>query len=260
MPKDNLPALRSSSSVSATMSSKQKLVFVGGLVVVGGFVLLPILVMLLKLVATTIALVVAGLGLTALVLAAPMLMRKWRNRVLIMMKNEARRNPIETLEQELLQRQEAYQQAGVAVQRIIALHGELTEQKDNMQARHGRTDPRNDQMVALLTRLIERLREKLRASAVALEEYQREVSWQRDRWEMAKRTGELATMLKAAGGGDVTDAFLADTAIGSIRSAFHNSMAEIDSILHGQEVAGLPLEFNLPPLVLPHEPALVAKG
>jgi hypothetical protein len=69
-----------------------------------------------------------------------------------------------------------------------------------------------------------------------LDEFERFVARQADRWKLAKATGELAALLKESGGGDVTDRFLKDEAIDSIRDALNLSFAQIDQILQKEEI------------------------
>ena len=71
---------------------------------------------------------------------------------------------------------------------------------------------------------------------IQIEEFERFVARQADRWKLAKATGELAALLKESGGGDVTDRFLQDEAIDTIRDALDKSFAQIDQILQKDEV------------------------
>jgi hypothetical protein len=83
--------------------------------------------------------------------------------------------------------------------------------------------------------MVDRLRESLHQAEIKLEEFDLFVARQSDRWKVAKAAGELATMLKDSGG-DVTEQFLKEEAIDSIRDALNLSFAQIDQILRKEEV------------------------
>jgi hypothetical protein len=82
---------------------------------------------------------------------------------------------------------------------------------------------------------VDRLRASLHQADVKLEEFERFVARQADRWKVAKAAGELARLLKDSGG-NTTEQFLKDEAIDSIRDALNLSFAQIDQILQKEEV------------------------
>jgi phage shock protein A len=84
--------------------------------------------------------------------------------------------------------------------------------------------------------LVDRLQESLHQAAVKLEEFERFVARQADRWKVARAAGELATALKDGSSGDATDQFLKEEAVNSIRDALNLSFARIDQILRKEEV------------------------
>ena len=79
------------------------------------------------------------------------------------------------------------------------------------------------------------LRTSLHQAEIKLEEFELFVTRQAHRWKVAKAAGELATMLKDSGG-NVTEQFLKEEAIDSIRDALNLSFAQIDQILQKEEV------------------------
>jgi hypothetical protein len=199
-------------------------------------ILAPIAALALHAVTSIAMAIVVAIGICGTLMVLPAMGRWWKIQVLKMMKATARRNPVETLELELIGRQKAYEAARKQVTVIVGKSEALREQLDDLQRIHKRTDPGLEKMYTRLSGLAERLRTSLGITGKKLEEFKDFVAFQRDRWEIAKSTGELASMLRDAQGGDVTDRFLADTAIDSIRTELSNSFAQIDDILGAEEV------------------------
>ena len=106
----------------------------------------------------------------------------------------------------------------------------LREKLDEYVERHGVKDASLERSINQLSELVDRLRASLRQAGIKMEEFERFVARQADRWKLAKATGVLAALLKESGGGDVTDRFLKDEAIDTIRDALNLSFAQIEQI------------------------------
>jgi len=208
-------------------------------VLVGLAILSPVALLALTTVTSIAMAIVVAVGIMAMLIALPALNRWWRIIVLKMLKASARRNPVETLQLELLNRQGAFERAGRVVVQIKGLRDSLREQLDEYKGKHGESDAGLEKNYDTLSRLTDRLTASLRQTSLNLEKFQKFVERQADRWEIAKKSGELAAMLRQAQGGDVTDVFLANTAIDTIRTELNTSFAELDQILAHEEVRQL---------------------
>jgi len=217
------------------LSGSQKVLYGLGFIVFLA-VMAPVTFFALTAITNIVMAGVVGIIGVAILMALPALKRWWRIEVLKMLKASARLNPVETLQLELLNRRRAYEQANQQSVQIIATRNALREQLDDYKQKYGASDPQLEQMVSKLSTLTDRLQTSLKQTDLNLQKFDQFVDQQAQRWKIAKQTGALATMLSAAQGGDVTDKFLADTAIDSIRNGLAQSFAEIDSILDGQEV------------------------
>ena len=197
--------------------------------------LAPLTVLALSAVTSLFAAVVVGVALVAMLMALPALHRWWKIIVLKMLKASARLNPVETLQLELVSRKEAFQAAQKQSAAITAARDSLRERLDEFEEKHGVKDKKLVQMCEKLSNLVDRLAASLQKTGKKLQDFEKFVALQADRWKIAKETGELAVMLQRAHGEDVTDQFLADTAIDTIRNELNTSFAEIDQILVEKE-------------------------
>jgi hypothetical protein len=217
------------------LSKVQKVVYGGG-ALIGLALAAPLAVLALKAVTSIAMAAVVALALFMGFSALPLILRWWRIRVFKMMKATARQNPVETLQLELIDRRQAFEVAGATVVAVSAMRDSLREKLDEYVERHRTKDAGLERSINQLSELVDRLRASLRQAGIKIEEFERFVARQADRWKLAKATGELAALLKESGGGDVTDRFLQDEAIETIRDALNLSFAQIDQILQKEEV------------------------
>ena len=220
------------------MTGAQKVVFgFGGLVVLAVFG--PLAAAAAMTVTNIATAVVYGVGIFAVVICLPTISRILKMAALKLAKANAKRNPVETLQLEFISRKEAFDKAGTKVVAINARCSSLREKLDEYKEKHGQSDESLEKMYTKLSDLADRLKVSLRQTNEGLEKFEDFVERQADRWEIAKDTGELATLLRETQGGDVTDKFLANTAIESIRNEMNLSFSAIDQILEGEDVRTL---------------------
>ena len=220
------------------MTGAQKVVFgLGGLVVLA--VLGPLAALAAMTVTNLATAALYGVGIFAVVVFMPTISRSLKTAALKLAKANAKRNPVETLQLELISRKEAFDAAGTKVVAINARCTSLREKLDEYKTKHGQSDESLEKMYNKLADLAGRLKVSLRQTNEGLEKFEDFVERQADRWEIAKDTGELAALLRETQGGDVTDKFLANTAIESIRNEMNLSFSAIDQILEGEEVRAL---------------------
>lgn len=196
----------------------------------------PLAAMALSTVTSLATMGVVGLLIFAGLQALPAMNRWWKIAVLKMLKSSAQMNPVETLQLEYMDRKKAYDTAGQLIVKISARRDSLRERLQEFTDKHKTPDESLERMCGKLSQLTDRLRNSFTETGRKLEEFKRFVERQADRWEIAKETGELAAMLKEVHGGDVTQAFLSDTAIETIRSELNLSFNQLDVILAEEEV------------------------
>jgi hypothetical protein len=100
----------------------------------------PLAVLALKAVTTITIAAVMGLGLFMGFSALPLVLRWWRILVFKMIKATARRNPVETLQLELVDRRQAFETAGATVVAVSAMRDSLREKLDEYVERHRTKD------------------------------------------------------------------------------------------------------------------------
>jgi len=191
------------------LTLKEKVVYGGGAVVALAL-MSPLAVLALTAVTSIATAALVGLLLFMGFSALPFILRWWRVRVFRMMKATARRNPVETLQLELIDRKEAFEAASTRVVMVTSMRDSLREKLDEYVERHRVKDAGLERSARQLSELVDRLRASLRQVGIKLEEFERFVARQADRWALASATGELAALLRETGGGDVTDRFLHD--------------------------------------------------
>ena len=113
------------------LSPVQKVVYGGGALVALGLVS-PLAVLALTTVTSIAMAAVVGLALFMGFSALPPILRWWRIRVLKMMKATARRNPVETLQLELIDRRWAFEAAAATVVAVSAMRDSLREKLDEV--------------------------------------------------------------------------------------------------------------------------------
>ena len=217
------------------LSGIQKVIYGAG-TLFGLALAAPLTVLALKTVTSIAMACLIGLVLFMGFSALPLILRWWRLQVFKMLKATARRNPVETLQLELISRKKAFEAAGATVVAVSSMRDSLREKLDDYVQKHQTKDAGLERSINQLSELVDRLRASLRDAGIKLGEFERFVARQADRWKLAKATGKLATLLKETGGGDVTDRFLQDESVDSIRNALNLSFARIDQILQKEEV------------------------
>lgn len=214
----------------------QKALFYGGASVLTLVAAAPLIAIAAGAAVNLGVIAVTGAFLWGLWMARPALSLWWKNRVLKMLKAEARSNPIETLQNEYLGRKGKFEEAR---QRLVHLKGtrdSLREKLEAFQEKHGVTDESLQKMFDGLSRLIDQLERNLTLAGQKLEEFRRNMELQADRYKIAMETGALAEELRqASGDNDPMQQFLHNEAIDAIRTEFNRSMAQIDDLLLGDE-------------------------
>jgi len=179
--------------------------------------------------------------------AVPLLKFKMANYFLKKMKDEARANPIETWQNEAIERKKALDISKERLNQIVSLTNTSEERYSDYKQKHGETDEGMEKMLAASNLLIKKTREKIRSTEKDLEEFKRYIEKQNDRYKLALETGELAAALKNAGKNEnPLQSFLHDEALDGVRHKVGKSMADINSLLDNHEATlSLPASQNV---------------
>jgi hypothetical protein len=183
--------------------------------------------------------VAAGLGLTALAAMGavgvavfhgmPLGMQKLENHLLQLRKDEARRNPIEQLQNELVRRAEklrSFQRALVTVGGQIESIAQMLEERKHKDPAH---------VLHRQERALERLQQfhganlrRLQEAQAALDEFRFTIERKESEWRIALAIGEATDMLDPNATDNLMQDLLTDTALRSVQERFNMVFAELD--------------------------------
>jgi hypothetical protein len=192
------------------------------------------------------AAVAAGMGIAALAAmgvvglmvfqAIPLGMQKLENQLLQLRKAEARRNPIEQLQNELLRRGSklrAFHGALVTVGSQIESIGQMLEDRKHKDPAH---------VLHRQERALERLQQfhainvqRLRVAQVALDEFRFTIERKESEWRIAMAIGEATDMLDPNATENLMQDLLTDTALRSVQERFNAVFAELDLQMTGAD-------------------------
>jgi hypothetical protein len=171
---------------------------------------------------------ILGIGFAA-VQALPLLGQKLENNLLSARKAEARRNPIEQLQNEVLRRAErlrAFRQALVTVGGNIESIRQMIE---NSQSKF--TGP----VLARQERALEKLQQfhslnisRLNQAQAALQEFKNTVEQKQSEWQIALAIDDANRALDPNAADHLIQDLLADTALRTVQDRFNNVFAELD--------------------------------
>lgn len=249
------------------LSGGQKAVFYGGATVMAMFFVAPIVAIALGVVVNIAVIAAVGTTLLAAWMARPWAILKWKNFVLKALKAEARANPIETLQNEYLNRKALFEEANERLITLVAMRDTISEKVAEFENKHKRRDEALQKMFDGLSKLIDQLQASLKTARAKLDDFKKNLEYQSDRYKIAVETGALANELRqATGDTDPMQQFLHDEAMDSIRSEFNLSMASINQLLleddtvpQIQAAPQLPM-LDVTPLELPEPEGVLAGG
>ncbi len=183
--------------------------------------------------------VAAGLGLTALAAmgavgvavfqAIPLGMQKLENHLLQLRKAEARRNPIEQLQNELLRRGSklrAFHGALVTVGSQIESISQMLEDRKHKDPAH--VLHRQERALQRLEQFHAINLQRLRVAQVALDEFRFTIERKESEWRIAMAIGEATDMLDPNATDNLMQDLLTDTALRSVQERFNAVFAELD--------------------------------
>ena len=161
--------------------------------------------------------------------ALPLAMQKLENRVLHARKSEARTNPIEQLQNEVLRRAERLQ----SFQRALVIVGGQIESIGQLLVDRRHRDPTH--ILDRQERALHRLQQfhsvnlgRLNQAQTALDEFRFTVERKESEWRIALAIGEANEMLDPNATENLMQDLLTDTALRSVQERFNCVFAELD--------------------------------
>jgi len=213
--------------------NNQQVRWVRGAAVVAGVLLLAAMAPIIRAAATgSVGLLVLGLvaccGL-ALMQTLPLLGQMLENRLLKLRKAEARANPIEQLQHELLRRAERLK----SFRRALAVVGGQIETISQMLAERRHKDPSH--ALEKQARALQRLQQfhslnlqRLAQAQAALEEFRQTVERKNSEWTIAQAIDQTTQLLDPNAADQLMQDLLTDTALRSVQDRFNTVFAELD--------------------------------
>lgn len=210
-----------------------KVWLVRGIAVVATLGLLTALAPLVWVAVSTAAGIAVLVGMTALGFALfqalPLAMQKLENRVLHARKAEARANPVEQLQNEVLRRAERLQSFRQA---LVIVGGQIESISQLLVDRHHR-DPTH--VLDRQQRALHRLQQfqsvnlsRLSQAQTALDEFRFTVERKESEWRIALAIGEANELLDPNATDNLIQDLLTDAALHSVQNRFNRVFAELD--------------------------------
>lgn len=194
-------------------------------------VLAPVVFLAIK---GLVGLIVAGVIALVAVNLAPVFAEwvgDWRLKAI---KAAAAANPIETLQLDYAQRQEALGQFRQSITNFVTAVKNFEDRLDGFKKKWPEEAPKFEEQREKMKEIVSLRRKKLHEAEASLVKYDAEIDKAKALWEMAQ---EAAKMNKAAGMKD--DDFMAkikvETAIDSVTSSMNSAFAELETSLDQQE-------------------------
>lgn len=187
-----------------------------------------------------------ALAALALVQALPLLGQKLENRLLAARRQEARRNPIEQMQNQLLRRTEQLRSFRTG---LAGVQAQIESLQENVLARQ-RQAPEHD--LRKMETLLDRMRvayganvQRLAAAEKALGEFEQHVSSKRFEYQCAMELERINASLHGTDASRVLDQMLSDEATLAVQSRFNQAFAELEL---DQAMTALSLQESAAPL------------
>jgi len=262
------PAILTRPTLARPSANTQRLRWLRGLAGAGAVLALAAFAPLVWLAAAGGAgLVVLGLMLglaVAILQALPLLAQKLENRLLAARKAEARRNPIEQLQNELLRRAERLKAFRGALVTVGGQIESITQMIASLRARNPLHSP--DQQHRALRRLqqFHALNlTRLRDAEQALAEFRSTIERKESEWRIALAIEEATAALDPQATESLMQELLADAALRSVQDRFNAVFAELDVQMSSVDaptraLLDAPSLRRMDAVELPHQPLTTA--
>lgn len=203
--------------------------FAAGALGLGLVLAVPILWGLVSAGMSLIVLGIIGMVLMAMVQAIPYFGQVLENRLLSAHKAEARKNPVEQLENFFIEKRSQVTQFKQAVAQILAQINKLKEMVDERKKAKPDYDPtKNIQSIQAMTSAYNALVDKYKKAEQALDELQNKIEEEKFNYQFAQAGQTAINSLNATSGEDVMNQILAGEAFDSIKDNFHKVFADLE--------------------------------
>lgn len=181
----------------------------------------------------------AGLGILALAAigvvgvgfmqALPLLGQKWENKILSMRKSEARKNPIEQLQNFLREKHQRVQLFRAAVTQIGTQIKSLEDMvQERKRSKPGYDASKQEKAIASMHEAHVILKQKYKNAEEALKQLEEVIDDKKFEWNFGQAGQAAIAQLNAASGEDLVNQMLADEAFSSVRDNFNHVFAELE--------------------------------
>ena len=203
------------------------------LFVVGSFavlaLLLPVIMMAVQAGIGLLALGAIGLAGMAFIRSLPLIGQKLENAILSARKNEAAKNPIEQLQNFLMQKAKQVSEFKAAVANIGAQIKSLEDMvKQRKRERPGYDSSAQESSIAAMKSAHETLRTKYVNAEQALAELRLAIDDKTFEWKFSQAGQKALATLNATSGQELMEQMLADTAFASVTGNFNKVFAELE--------------------------------
>lgn len=175
-----------------------------------------------------VLLVLGALGV-GIMQALPLLGQKWENKLLAARKAEARRNPIEQLQNFLMEKAKRvalFKQAVVQIGTQIKGLSDMLD--DRKRTKPGYDASKQEAALAAMRQAHQVLEAKYRRADEALGQLKEVIDDKRFEWSFGQAGQAAIAQLNAASGEDLLNQMLADEAFASVRDNFNQVFAELE--------------------------------
>lgn len=204
-------------------------------------------------------LVLTVMGLVGVVLfqALPWATQRLENRLLKLRKAQARANPVEQLENDVLRRSErlvAFRQALASVGGQIASIRQMVDERRHLDPAHALEH--QQRALQKLTDFYGANLVRLEQAQAALEQFRTTVARRKTEWDIAHAINTAARLLDPQAAQTLVEDLLTDEALRTVQNRFNTVFAELDIQMRGVDAPTRPLVASghcdpLAPLTLP---------
>jgi len=202
--------------------------FKWGIALATAFVVAPIIFTVIQ---GMVGLAVAGIVGFGIIQAAPWASLKLSNFFMGLMKSEARKNPVETMQNLYRQRQEALAKAEAQIRAFNGKVQTYSVQVDKMKAKYPDEAQKFIDHLTAMHKLKDSRYAKLKAAEKSLDEYYATIQKASAIWEMSQAANDMADAAGLLSEGDAIQRIQNDEALNSVAESMANSFAELEHML-----------------------------
>jgi Tfp pilus assembly protein FimV len=215
-------------------------IFKVGLIALGALIISPIIFMVVQ--GIVGAVIAASIGLVV-VNAAPVVSMKLANWKVGAITAEAAKNPIETLQNLLIEKRNAYDTFVTNVTEAVAARNNFAVKCREFSTKYPARAAEFENQLAAMTKLVEQKKAALEQARRAIEAGEDKLVEARAYWEMSQAAQEANKAAKMDTG-DLYEKLKADTALDSVINSMSTAFAEIEVAASLEPASTLAIENN----------------